>query len=67
MEELAEKVSTLPPAKAGFDDETSFIEDEAEAEAWAEAAAEYPEGQNTEQSATSVDDPDGDPTVQFTR
>lgn len=53
LEELAEKVSALPSAKAGFDDEPPFIEDEEEAEAWAEAAAEYSEEQNTEESATS--------------
>jgi len=41
LEELAERVSSLPPAEAGFDDIT-FIEDEEEAEAWAEAAAESP-------------------------
>ncbi|WP_168215846.1 helix-turn-helix domain-containing protein [Halorussus ruber] len=54
LEELAEKVGTLQSAKAGFDDETPFIEDEEEAEEWADAAAEYPEGQNTEQSAASA-------------
>lgn len=67
LEELAEKVSTLPSTKAGFDDEVPFIEDEEEAEAWAEAAAESPEGQNTEQSATSAGDPDVDPTAPFDR
>lgn len=54
LEELAEKVSTLWCAKGGFDDEAAFIEDEEEAEEWADAAAEYPEGQNTEQSSASA-------------
>jgi DNA-binding transcriptional MocR family regulator len=44
LADLAEVVGTLPSGKAGFDDEAPFVENEEDAEAWAEAAAEFPEG-----------------------
>ncbi len=56
LEELAEKVSALRSAKAGFDDEADFIEDEEEAEEWTDAAAEYPADRDAEQSEASTRD-----------